>query len=62
MNMNEIKKVRDSNIEALRIILMLIIVAHHYIVNSGVIDSVNQFVLRNGGGVLLFSPDLWLGR
>ena len=50
MNMNEIKKIRDSNIEALRIILMLIIVAHHYIVNSGVIDSVNQFVLRNGGG------------
>jgi len=59
--MNEIKKVRDSNIEVLRIILMLIIVAHHYIVNSGVIDSVNQFVLRNGGG-LLFSPYLWLGR
>lgn len=60
--MNEIKKVRDSNIEVLRIILMLIIVAHHYIVNSGVIDSANQFVLRNKGGVLLFSPYLWLGR
>lgn len=30
-----IKKTRDSNIEFFRIIVMLMIVAHHYVVNSG---------------------------
>lgn len=34
------KKVRDSNIELLRIIMMLVIIAHHYIVNSGVIQCI----------------------
>ncbi len=29
------KKLRDSNLELFRIITMLLIVAHHYVVNSG---------------------------
>ena len=30
------KTVRDSNIELLRILMMLVIISHHYIVNSGI--------------------------
>lgn len=30
-----VKKVRNSNLELFRIIVMLLIVAHHYVVNSG---------------------------
>lgn len=44
----ENKKKRDSNIELLRIILMIVIVAHHYVVNSGIMESINQC---NRGGV-----------
>lgn len=33
---------RESGIELYRIITMLVIVAHHYIVNSGIIELVNQ--------------------
>lgn len=48
-----IKKVRDSNIEVLRILLMLVIVLHHYIVNSPVIlavsDSIACETIRGGG-------------
>lgn len=29
---------RDSNIELFRIITMLVIVAHHFVVNSGLFD------------------------
>ena len=35
-----LKKQRNSNIELLRILMMLVIVAHHYIVNSGVIQCI----------------------
>lgn len=35
-----LKKQRKSNIELLRILMMLVIVAHHYIVNSGVIQCI----------------------
>lgn len=37
---DNIQKIRSSNIELFRIILMLSIVAHHYVVNSGVFDIV----------------------
>lgn len=37
-----IKKVRDSNLELYRIIVMLLIVAHHYVVNSGLLDVMLQ--------------------
>jgi len=33
-------KLRDSNLELFRIITMLLIVAHHYVVNSGLMDLV----------------------
>ena len=32
------KNTRNSNLELYRILLMLLIVAHHYVVNSGLID------------------------
>lgn len=44
------KKTRDSNLELLRIILMLAIIAHHYVVNSGLTDV---------GGVIFSSPTKW---
>ena len=34
------KKRRDSNIELFRIIMMLLIIAHHYVVNSGLMDEI----------------------
>lgn len=33
---------RDSAIELFRIITMLCIVAHHYVVNSGIIDEITR--------------------
>lgn len=38
--MGERKKERDSNIELYRIFLMLFIIAHHYVVNSGVMSNI----------------------
>lgn len=49
MNNTVIKPQRDSNIELLRILMMLVIIAHHYVVNSGIAP----LVLFNGGGVQL---------
>jgi len=60
-----IKKVRDSNIEVLRILLMLVIVLHHYIVNSPVILAVSDSIACETirvGGVQLYSSFAWLGR
>lgn len=39
-------KVRDSLLELFRIILMLMIIAHHYVVNSGL----SQMILQEGAG------------
>lgn len=36
---------RSSNIELYRILVMLLIVAHHYVVNSGLLDVMNQNIL-----------------
>ena len=36
------RKVRDSNLKLYRIIVMLLIVAHHYVVNSGLLDVMPQ--------------------
>ena len=36
---------RNSNLELYRIIVMLLIVAHHYVVNSGVLDVMYQHPL-----------------
>ena len=38
--MDRTKPMRNSNIELYRIVLMLIIIAHHYVVNSGIMDSI----------------------
>lgn len=43
----ELKKTRDTNLELYRIIGMLFIVAHHYVVNSGLTDP---------AGVIFSSP------
>ena len=43
-------KVRDSNIELFRIITMLLIVAHHYVVNSGLMEV---------GGSIYADPMSW---
>ena len=37
-----LQKQRESNIELFRIITMLLIVAHHYVVNSGLMDVISQ--------------------
>ena len=34
-------KYRESNIELFRIIMMMLIVAHHYVINSGVFDAIS---------------------
>lgn len=59
-----IKKVRDSNIEVLRILLMLVIVLHHYIVNSPVILAVSDSIAGETIRFFLGSvhPFAWLGR
>lgn len=36
------KKKRDSNLELYRIIVMLLIIAHHYVVNSGLFEVLKQ--------------------
>ena len=44
------KKVRESGIELLRIITMILIIAHHYVVNSG---------LTLEGGSICNNPTSW---
>lgn len=49
-------KIRNSNIELLRILMMLVIIAHHYITdNSGIFNVINQTDTK-----LLFSPKIIL--
>lgn len=40
-------KERSSNLELYRILVMLLIVAHHYVVNSGLLDVMNQDILSS---------------
>ena len=40
-------KERSSNLELYRILVMLLIVAHHYVVNSGLLDIMNQNILSS---------------
>ena len=42
---------RDSSIELFRIVTMMVIVAHHYIVNSGVIDQITQQNATSGNAL-----------
>lgn len=41
------EKVRDSNLELYRIIVMLLIVAHHYVVNSGLLEVLDSHISSN---------------
>ncbi len=54
-------KIRDSSIELFRIITMLIIVAHHYVVNSGLLDTITEsgFLKPNSIFLLLLG---WGGK
>ena len=47
------KKVRNSNLELYRIIVMLMIVAHHYVVNSGLYDVLYQSSFNPSSSVML---------
>lgn len=51
-------KKRDSNLELFRIISMIIIIAHHYVVNSGLLNCVHSSSM-NDILILLFG---WGGR
>ena len=37
-----VEKKRESNIELFRVFMMLLIVAHHYVVNSGLLDAIEH--------------------
>lgn len=37
-----VEKIRNSSVELFRIISMLIIIAHHYVVNSGLLEVINE--------------------
>ena len=56
--MKKIGGQRDSNLELYRIIVMLLIVAHHYVVNSGVMDRMYEESLR-ANSVFLFLFGAW---
>lgn len=51
---------RDSNLELFRILSMLVIVAHHYVVNSGLLECIDAQT-KITTERLLFAP-IWLGR
>jgi len=53
MNSTLAKKERSSNIELFRIITMLLIVAHHYVVNSGIINEVVSGNVSTGNSIFL---------
>lgn len=47
------KKQRDSNLELYRIIVMFLIVAHHYVVNSGLLDVIFEAPLTGVSATML---------
>lgn len=59
--MQMLKKERSSNIELFRIITMIIIVAHHYVVNSNLINIIEAKIYLNAQDIfiLLFG---WGGK
>ena len=50
---------RDSNLELYRIIVMLAIVAHHYVVNSGLTGVINENSLMNFNSLFLLLYGCW---
>lgn len=53
-----IKKERNSNLELFRIIAMLLIVAHHYVVNSGLLQ-IMQSTEITGNSIFLYLLGMW---
>ncbi len=54
-DVNSKKSIRNSNLELYRIIVMLLIVAHHYVVNSGLIQYIQETSdIVNSEAMLLF--------
>ena len=51
-------RIRNSNLELYRIVVMLLIVAHHYIVNSGVLDLMYEHPF-SGNAIFLFLYGMW---
>lgn len=59
MNQNVIRGgVRQSNLELYRIIVMLLIVAHHYVVNSGLLDVMKENTM-SGNSLYLYLLGMW---
>lgn len=52
------KAPRESGLELYRIIAMLLIVAHHYVVNSGLLDVMYESPLE-GKAVFMFLFGMW---
>ncbi|MCI5891762.1 MAG: hypothetical protein MRZ68_11320 [Lachnospira sp.] len=51
--MQMLKKERSSNIELFRIITMIIIVAHHYVVNSNLINIIETKIYLNAQDIFI---------
>lgn len=47
------KKIRSSNLELYRIIVMLLIVAHHYVVNSGLFETIMNSPMTVSSSVMI---------
>ena len=56
--MDRTKPMRNSNIELYRIVLMLIIIAHHYVITSGIMDGGSMSILWTQKVELLDGNDL----
>ena len=51
--MQMLKKERSSNIELFRIITIIIIVAHHYVVNSNLINIIETKIYLNAQDIFI---------
>lgn len=47
------KKPRNSNLELYRIIVMLLIIAHHYVVNSGLYEAIREAPMTASSSAML---------
>lgn len=56
--MDRTKPMRNSNIELYRIVLMFIIIAHHYVINSGIMHGGSMSILWTQKVELLDGNDL----
>lgn len=56
--MQLIKKERNSNLELFRVITMLLIVAHHYVVNSGLMQAMSENDLTTNS-IFLYIFGMW---